>query len=121
MRPPSVIRERLNAAGARDMTAEANRSGDDGFAWRIGGLLALVSWGGGWDHVSASAGWGPKGATRCPTWEELESLRRIFFEDEETVVQISPPRERYRSIHPYVLHLWRPQTQEIPLPPVEFV
>jgi len=86
-----------------------------------GGLRLRVSWGGGWDHVSVSAGWTDNGATRQPTWDELEAVRRMIFEDTETVLQIHPPIGQYVNIHPHVLHLWRPQDVQVPLPPVEFV
>lgn len=71
--------------------------------------------------MSVSAGWTSRGSSREPTWDEMEAVRRIFFEPHETVIQIHPPTARYVSNNPHVLHLWRPQGVEIPLPPQEFV
>jgi hypothetical protein len=74
-------------------------------------LVVIASQGLGWDHVSVSLNY------RCPTWEEMEYVRELFFADNETVMQLSVPRSDHLSYHPYCLHLWRPQTQEIPRPP----
>jgi hypothetical protein len=42
---------------------------------------------------------------RCPNWTEMEHVKRMFFGDNET------------AMHPWCLHLWRPQQAEIPRPP----
>jgi len=78
-------------------------------------LNVIASNGGGWDHVSVST------ATRCPTWEEMEYVRSLFFRGSETVMQLSVPRAQHINNHPHCLHLWRPQQCEIPRPPSEFV
>lgn len=78
-------------------------------------LNVIASNGGGWDHVSVST------RDRCPTWEEMEYVRGLFFRPTETVMQLSVPRGKHINIHPHCLHLWRPQQCEIPLPPPEFV
>jgi hypothetical protein len=67
----------------------------------------------GWEHVSVS----PKVKHRCPTWEEMCWVKDIFWDEEEVVFQIHPARSEYVNAHPYVLHMWRPAGQEIPLPP----
>lgn len=126
MKSPEKLRELLVSSGAHLLAPDdVGRIDDgDGCSFRIGGrggMLVICSWGGGWDHVSVSAGWGPKGATRVPTYAELESVRRILFEDHETVVQIHPPVAQYVNCHPYVLHLWRAQGLDYPLPPQEFI
>src|SRR5690554_2926413 len=67
----------------------------------------------GWDHVSVSRG------NQTPTWEEMCIVKDIFFREEECVVQYHPPKTENinnNPHHPYVLHLWRPQNQEIPMP-----
>lgn len=74
-------------------------------------LRVIASDGLGWDHVSVSL------PNRCPTWEELEHVRKLFFRDDETVMQLHVPVADHRSLHPYCLHLWRPQGVEIPRPP----
>lgn len=63
-----------------------------------------------WEHVSVST------ATRCPTWEEMCFIKEIFWDAEDTVMQLHPPRSRYVNNHPYCLHLWRPTDKEIPMP-----
>lgn len=68
-----------------------------------------------WDHVSVST------EHRCPTWEEMDFIKNLFFRDDETVMQLHVPRRDWISNHPHCLHLWRPLDVEIPLPPSEFV
>ena len=63
------------------------------------------------DHVSVST------RKRCPTWEEMCWVKSLFFEDEETVMQLHPPKSEWISDHPTCLHLWRPTKEEIPRPP----
>lgn len=74
-------------------------------------LHVVVSYGDGWDHVSVSM------PTRAPNWRELEHVKRMFFKDHEWAMQLHAPPARHISIHPYCLHLWRPQAQPIPTPP----
>ena len=68
-----------------------------------------------WEHVSAST------KTRCLTWEEMCEIKDIFFNEDEAVIQIHPPKIDYVNTHEYCLHLWRPKTKEIPLPPKNLV
>ncbi|MCP5018412.1 MAG: hypothetical protein GY938_24510 [Ketobacter sp.] len=75
----------------------------------------IASWADGWDHVSVSLPY------RCPTWEEMETIKRIFFKDDEIAVQYHVPISEHVNIHNYCLHLWRPHVGEIILPPKEFV
>lgn len=69
----------------------------------------------GWDHVSVSR------EDRCPTWEEMEHVKRAFFKTSECAMQIHVPEQEHVSNHPYCLHLWRPHVEPIPRPPVEMV
>lgn len=78
-------------------------------------LYIIASAGMGWDHVSVSR------ADRCPTWGELEHVKRAFFEDQETAMQLHVPASDHVNVHPHVLHLWRPQDAEIPRPPAVMV
>lgn len=97
---------------------EIGKDGGYGFVWLPGAkkpVMAVFSWGGGWDHVSVSH------KNRCCTWEEMCKIKDIFFYEYEWVVQYHPAKEDYVNIHPYVLHLWRPQNETIPIPPKEFV
>lgn len=70
----------------------------------------------GWDHVSVSLN-----KNRPPTWEEMCFIKDIFFDEEETVAQLHPPKSKYINRHPNVLHMWRPQHQEIFMPPLFMV
>ena len=74
-------------------------------------LNVIASDGLGWDHVSVAL------AHRCPTWDEMEFVRDLFFRDDETVMQLSVPRRAHLSLHRFCLHLWRPQAGDIPRPP----
>lgn len=91
----------------------------DGKAYRLkicGQKFAVIaSIGGGWDHVSVSH------ERRCPTWREMCKIKDMFFDEEDTVLQIHPPKSTYVNDHPRCLHLWRNQNAEIELPPVEFI
>ncbi len=82
----------------------------DGFTYRI-----IASWGKKWEHVSISL------EDRCPTWDEMCWIKSLFWNPEETVMQLHPPESRYVNQHPFCLHLWKPQRHTIPLPPTEFV
>lgn len=79
--------------------------------------LAVVVWstGGGWDHVSVS--W----RKRCPTWEEMCEIKKIFFHPEEICVEYHPPESEYVNQHPYCLHMWRYQQPGMPMPPAWMV
>lgn len=68
-----------------------------------------------WDHVSVSH------PSRCPTWEEMEKVKRWLFEGHETAMQLHVPASSHINIHPYCLHLWRPVGAEIPRPPQAMV
>lgn len=74
-------------------------------------LKVMVGCGEGWDHVSVSL------RHRVPTWEEINWIKNLFFEDDETVIQIHPPKSQYVNCCKTCLHLWRPWGQEIKLPP----
>jgi hypothetical protein len=68
-----------------------------------------------WEHVSVSL------QNRCPNWLEMEFACRLFWDEEETVMQLHPPRSQWVSHHPYCLHLWRPTDVAIPAPPMALV
>lgn len=64
-----------------------------------------------WEHVSVSL------PTRCPTWDEMCMVKALFWDDEDCVMQLHPPKSEWISNHSYCLHLWRPVGEEIPSPP----
>jgi hypothetical protein len=74
-------------------------------------LHVIASSGEDWDHVSVSR------TSRCPNWPEMEFIKRRFFRDDETAMQLHVPTTEHINAHPYCLHLWRPQQAEIPRPP----
>ena len=97
---------------------------DDGLAARLHNnsksgavhdLCIIASWGKGWDHVSVSL------PHRVPTWAEMCFAKDFFFHPAECVVQYHPPEEQYINDHENVLHLWRPQNEQVPMPPLTFV
>ena len=98
--------------------ASSTADGNNGaFLFQIGAtnLRVIVSDGGSWDHVSVST------SCRCPTWEEMVTMKRLFFRDNEIAIQYHPMESDYVNEHPYTLHLWRPQDWEVKLPPKNFV
>lgn len=88
---------------------------DDGGAFKISFegryLHVIASHGLDWDHVSVSL------ETRCPNWREMSHIKSLFWEDDEVVMQLHVAKKDHINIHPYCLHLWKPQTDKIPLPP----
>lgn len=74
-------------------------------------LKVIASVGEGWDHVSVSL------PNRCPNWTEMERVKRLFFRDDETAMQLHVPPTDHINNHPFCLHLWRPLVGSIPRPP----
>lgn len=65
----------------------------------------------GWEHVSVSC------KSRTPTWAEMSYVKDLFWDEEDAVMQLHPPRSTWVNNHPHCLHLWRPLGASIPLPP----
>lgn len=74
-------------------------------------LRVIASDGKGWEHVSVSL------PNRTPNWREMEAVCRLFWHEEEAVMQLHPPRSQWVSNHPYCLPLWKPVGERIPMPP----
>jgi hypothetical protein len=94
--------------------AYASQAGDLFGAFRLGGLAILASSGDPtipWEHVSVSR------HDRPPTWAEMDKVKRLFWKDDEAVMQLHVPRSQHINVHPNCLHLWRPIEMPIPLPP----
>lgn len=72
-----------------------------------------------WEHVSVTI----RGEDRCPTWEEMCYVKDMFWDEDEWVMQLHPPKRKNISFHPFCLHLWKPHEQAgiIPTPPPETV
>jgi hypothetical protein len=64
-----------------------------------------------WEHVSVSL------PNRCPAWEEMCLVKKLFWGEDETVVQFHPSKSEYVNNHPYCLHLWRNTKVGYKLPP----
>lgn len=79
------------------------------------GLTIVFSDGAGWEHVSVSKN------HSCPTWDEMEWVKRSFWPADATVMQLHVAVSEHRNVHPYCLHLWRPLGVEIPRPPAYMV
>ena len=97
----------------------ASKRGDDYGAFLImgpcGALLKILCSGtdaeNGWEHVSVSRDKHP------PNWQEMCFVKKLFWGDDEAVMQLHPPSRDYVNHHPNCLHLWRPLRDAIPLPP----
>ncbi len=73
----------------------------------------------GWEHVSIHMEEGKR--TRTPTWDEMNHIKNIFWDEIDTVIQYHPSKTDYVNTHPHTLHLWRPTEMLIPVPPLELV
>ena len=49
--------------------------------------------------------------------DEMCKLKADFFRDDEVVVQFHPAKSEYVNNLMNCLHLWRPTTKKLPLPP----
>ncbi|MGY3615716.1 DUF7694 domain-containing protein [Bradyrhizobium sp. USDA 10063] len=65
----------------------------------------------GWEHVSVST------RRRTPNWAEMVFTKNLFWDESECVVEYHPPRSDYVNHAPNCLHLWKPVTGDIPMPP----
>jgi len=54
-----------------------------------------------WQHVSVSL------PNRCPSWSEMNYIKSLFWNDNETVVQFHPKKSEYVDNCKFCLHLWR--------------
>ena len=76
---------------------------------------------GGWDHASMTIYNAQTGLYRIPFWVEMCILKDIFWFPNECVMQLHPAQANYVNDNENVLHSWKPQDAEIPLPPELFV
>ena len=89
------------------------------------GTIAMPTWtgsviwsrGGGWEHVSVS----PMKSRIVPSWDDMCLLKDIFFNNDEAVIQIHPPKGEYVNNMSNCLHLWRCYYTDMVLPPSCFV
>lgn len=72
----------------------------------------------GWQHISVSLAEKP---STVPNYKTMQEVRRLFYEDDQWVVQFSPPKSEHINNHPGCLHWWRPTDQPMPTPPAILV
>lgn len=65
----------------------------------------------GWEHVSVSH------KTLIPKWSWMCLVKNLFWDENDTVMQLYPPEGERIDDPPYCLHLWRPIDSTIPIPP----
>jgi hypothetical protein len=78
-------------------------------------LNVIMSIGMGWDHVSVST------SGKTPSWREMEAVKSLCFEPHETAMQLHVPPSDHISIKHNCLHIWRPHSVDIPMPPAVMV
>ena len=81
------------------------------------GASLIVSWGGGWEHLSVC----PVKKSIVPTWEEMCYIKDLIWNDDEAVIQVHPPKAEYVNNMPNCLHLWKCTYKDMVLPPSCFV
>lgn len=86
--------------------ATLNVIASDGCDWNSDDLPGPA-----WEHVSVSL------QARCPTWSEMDFVKRIFWRDDETVIQFHVPKSDHVNYHEYCLHLWKPIGIDLIRPP----
>lgn len=90
---------------------------DDGMT----GTIFLRGWKGsiiastcaGWEHVSVC----PLKKSYVPSWDDMCLIKDIFWKENESVIQIHPPKEEYVNNLSNCLHLWICTYKEMVLPP----
>lgn len=65
-----------------------------------------------WEHVSVSR----RDSRETPTWEEMDRIKRLWWRDDETVVQFHPAEAHKVNFHTGCLHLWRCVDAPLALP-----
>jgi len=74
-------------------------------------ISCIASDGIGWEHVSVTIN-----RNRTPSWETMHFVKTVFWDDEDTVMQLHPSKSQYVNQHPNCLHLWKQINFELPLP-----
>lgn len=106
---------RLTGPGIIKMYGSAGNSENGAFLIKspIDGadMYVVAAIGDGWEHVSVSR------KNRCPNWPEMAHVKAVFFNEDETTMQLHVPDVDHINIMNHCLHIWKPVDQEIPMPP----
>lgn len=90
---------------------------DDGFGGKYYDKISdkwlnfIFSYQLGWEHLSVST------PSKTPTWEQMCTMKDIFWNKDEVCVEYHPKEEDYVNNHPHCLHVWKPTELELPTPP----
>jgi hypothetical protein len=85
-------------------------------------LGCIATDGAGWEHVSVTDQTPTrKSQFTTPSWEMMCRIKRAFWDDDETVIQLHVPQVEWVNDHPGCLHLWKPIGIELPRPPALLV
>lgn len=76
----------------------------------------IASDGLGWEHVSVTIRTKNRQVYSTPNWEEMCLIKNLFWDENDTVIQYHPAKSEYVNNHPFVLHLWRPTEEKLPIP-----
>lgn len=79
-------------------------------------VQCIASDGMGWEHVSVTVRTKSRKITQTPTWDVMQWMKEVFWDDEDVVIQFHPAKSQYVNNHPNVLHLWRPIGNGIQIP-----
>lgn len=64
-----------------------------------------------WEHLSVSF------KNKIPSWECMQEMKELCFEDDEECFQIHPKADNYINNDEYTLHIWRPKEGMKQIPP----
>lgn len=76
-------------------------------------IRIIASDGGGWQHVSVSL---VDNRNKVPGWKIMCTVKELFWNDEDWVVQFHPAKSEYINNYPGCLHLWKPTEAIMPTP-----
>lgn len=65
----------------------------------------------GWEHLGVSF------KNKIPSWECMNEMKEMFFEDDEECFQMHPKKDNYVNNNEYTLHIWRPIEGMKQIPP----
>lgn len=91
------------------------------FSEKFVNIVCIVDGGeiSGWEHVSISIKERLRdGQVRevTPSWKLMCEIKKAFWDEEECVMQLHPPKSEYVNNCNSCLHLWKPVNMEIPRP-----